>query len=110
MSTQDADDTNKENTQTENIPQKAKLSDNLDKSRRLYQMSQKIRPIKKPPLPLINVNTKYVLCQKNFTVDFWVCLKINKFDAFNLYIKKCKFLNTLINCFLIICIFNHLYF
>lgn len=69
----------------ENIPVKVKLSNGMDTSRRLYQMSQKIRPLKKPPLPLININTKYVLCQKKFTVDFWTLIKLKIVFAYVIF-------------------------
>lgn len=67
---QEFDEANKENIEIEgNRPRKRSIN-GIDTSRRLYQMSQKLVPIKKPPLPLPIVNTKVVLCQKKFEIEF----------------------------------------
>ena len=65
------DEANKENIPIEANRPRTRSINGIDTSRRLYQMSQKLVPIKKPPLPIPIVNTKVVLCQKKFEIEFW---------------------------------------
>ena len=65
---QDIDEANKENNQNENNRPKTRSITGIDTSRRLYQVSQKLVPIKKPPLPMPVINAKVVLCQKKFEI------------------------------------------
>ena len=67
---QDIDEANKENIPIEANRPRTRSINGIDTSRRLYQMSQKLVPIKKPPLPIPIVNTKVVLCQKKFEIEF----------------------------------------
>jgi hypothetical protein len=66
---QEIDETNKENIAVEANRPRPKSINGIDTSRRLYQMSQKLVPIKKPPLPIPIINAKVVLCQKKFEIE-----------------------------------------
>jgi hypothetical protein len=67
---QDIDEANKENIPIENNRPRTRSINGIGTSGRLYQMSQKLVPIKKPPLPMPVINAKVVLCQKKFEIEF----------------------------------------